>query len=47
VILYAPDKETLIRIFKDAGVDSRPNTIPDWADKARRGERTDKPRKAN
>src|SRR5690349_8926834 len=45
VILYAADKESLIRIFKEAGVDANPNTIPDWADKARRGERTDSPKK--
>lgn len=47
VLLYAANKEELIRIFKDAGVDSQPNTIPGWADKARRGERTDRPKKAN
>ena len=47
VILYAEDKEALIRIFKEAGVDANPNTIPDWAEKARRGERTDSPKKAN
>jgi hypothetical protein len=45
VVLYAADKEQLIKIFQDAGVDARTHTIPGWADKVRRGERTDKPRK--
>lgn len=47
IILYAADKEALIRIFEEAGVNTNPATIPGWADKARRGERTDKPKKAN
>ena len=47
MMLYAEDKEALIRIFTDAGVDANAKTIPGWADKVRRGERTDKPKKAN
>ena len=47
IVLYADDKEALIRIFQESGVDANAKTIPGWADKLRRGERTDKPRKAN
>jgi len=47
IMLYADDKEALIRIFQDSGVDANAKTIPGWADKVRRGERTDKPKKAN
>ena len=47
IMLYAEDKEALIRIFQESGVDANAKTIPGWADKVRRGERTDKPKKAN
>lgn len=47
VVLYADDKESLIKILEECGVDNHPATIPGWADKARRGERTDKPKKVN
>lgn len=47
MLLYAPDKDTLIRIFKDAGVEANARTIPGWSEKYRRGERTDKPRKGH
>jgi hypothetical protein len=47
IMLYADDKEALIRIFKESGVDANAKTVPGWADKVRRGERTDKPKKAN
>jgi len=47
IVLYADDKEALIRIMQDSGVDASAKTIPGWADKVRRNERTDKPKKVN
>ena len=47
ILLYAENKEALIRIFQESGVDAQSTTIPGWADTFRRGERTDKPKKGH
>jgi hypothetical protein len=45
ILLYAADREQLIKIFTDAGVDASSRTIHDWKGKVRRDERTDRPKK--